>query len=88
MPVKVLKDAMRYATLVFDGPAEGINSGNCFAWAKIVFDLVEGSKIAGHNIDGYGHSWIEYEGKCYDAECPQGVLFWGNLPFFKRIAHV
>ena len=87
MPAKVLKDAMRHATLSFEGLSEeDINSGKCFEFARIVFDLVEGSKIAGHNIDGHGHSWIEYEGKCYDAECSQGVLFWGNLPFFKRLA--
>lgn len=30
------------------------------------------------------HSWIYYDGRCYDAECPQGVLSFFSLPFFVR----
>jgi hypothetical protein len=88
MPVpKVLREAMEHATLSFNGQTGiDINSGKCFEWASIVFDLVEGSKIAGHNVGGHGHSYIEYEGRCYDAECPRGVLYWDNLPFFNRAA--
>ena len=62
-----------------------INSGRCFQWATIVFDLVEGSKIWGHNVDGFGHSFIEHEGRFYDAESPEGVKDWQDLPFFQRV---
>lgn len=30
------------------------------------------------------HSWIYHEGRCYDAECPMGVLSFFSLPFFER----
>lgn len=31
-----------------------------------------------------GHSWIEYKGKHYDAEAPNGVKDWRDLPLLKR----
>ena len=30
------------------------------------------------------HSWIYHDGRCYDAECPNGVLSFFSLPFFVR----
>lgn len=30
------------------------------------------------------HSWIQYEGRHYDAECPAGVQNLFDLPFFSR----
>lgn len=34
---------------------------------------------------GYpGHFWIEYKGRHYDAEAPDGVELWTDLPIFKR----
>jgi hypothetical protein len=51
----------------------------------VVFDLVEGSKIAGHSIEGHGHTYIEVEGWCFDAECWDGVEDWQQLPFFRRV---
>ena len=41
-----------------------------------VADLTE--KILGY------HSWIHYKEKHYDAECPEGVTNFFDLPFFKR----
>jgi hypothetical protein len=66
-------------------PEQDINDGQCFEWATIVFDFVEGSKIAGHNIKGVGHCWVEYKNLCFDAEVPQGVRGWLNLPFWQRL---
>lgn len=34
-------------------------------------------------IKGY-HCWIYFEGKHYDAECPEGVANMFDLPFFQR----
>ncbi len=65
--------------------ARNINSGQCFEWATIVFDKIAGSKIAGQNIRGCGHTWIEYKGRLYDAEVPNGVRNWKDLPFWKRL---
>lgn len=31
------------------------------------------------------HVWVFYEGKHYDAECPQGVDSWKDLPLFARL---
>ena len=30
------------------------------------------------------HCWFIHEGKHYDAECPQGVDCWHDLPIFKK----
>lgn len=65
---------------------EEINNGECFDFATVIFSAIEGSKIAGHNVHGAGHTYIEYMGRCYDAERPRGVKRWRALPFFKRIA--
>ena len=67
---------------------QDINLGLCFEWATIVFDLLEGSKIAGHNVHGVGHTWIEYKGMLYDAEVPQGVRSWLSLPFWVRLRNL
>lgn len=79
-------EACLAATLLFeDRTEEDINSGLCFEWATMVFDELQGSKIAGQNIRGCGHCWVEYKGLCYDAEVPNGVCSWLDLPFWKRI---
>lgn len=61
-----------------------INDNDCFNWACKVFNLVPGSAIGGHNIDGEGQSYIIYD-LCYDAETPQGVNHWTELTSFKRM---
>ncbi len=77
--------ACNAATQRFDVGPFTINRGWCFEWATIVFDEVQGSKIAGNRLNGCGHTWIEYKGLCYDAEAPNGVCNWLDLPFWKRI---
>ena len=85
MTKKEVYEACLQATLNFPKMTEEeINEGCCFDWATIVFDLVEGSKIAGHNI-GCGHCWVEYRGLCFDSETPHGVRNWKHLPFWVRI---
>ena len=85
-----LPEAMQTATaevLKEEGltSVEQINSHNCFNWAFRVFNLVPGTKICGHNIDGEGQSFIEYQGRFYDAEYPSGVSRWWLLPSFQRM---
>lgn len=62
-----------------------INDYDCFNWAFKVFNLLPGTAIGGHRIDDEGQSYIIYEGRCYDSECPEGKLNWWNLPTFKRM---
>ena len=83
MTRKQVAEACTHATISFGIPEQEINEGKCFDWATIVFDAVEGSKIAGHNI-GCGHCWVEYKGLCFDAEVPRGVKDWKRLPFWVR----
>jgi len=35
-------------------------------------------------IDLPGHYWIKWKGRHYDAECPDGVKDWLELPVFKN----
>jgi len=74
-----------------------INNGYCEDFALDVIDFLENQfghdKGLGDNatpIDdedklGFpGHYWIEYNGMCYDAECPNGVEDWRDLPIFVK----
>lgn len=62
-----------------------INEHNCFDWAFKVFNLVPGSLIGGHRIDGEGQSYIIYKDRCYEAETPEGARYWWELRAFKRM---
>ena len=68
---------------------EDINNGYCKQFAKGVKDVaVDGVRIRTHDFDetysSFAHAWIEFNGKHYDAECPEGVENPEELPFFKR----
>jgi hypothetical protein len=78
-----IQEAIKQAISELGLPARKINERDCFNFASIVFNLIPGSKIGGHNIDGEGQSYIEYDGRCYDSECPQGTDHWTKLPTFK-----
>ena len=74
-----------------------INCGSC---EEFMLDVIEMSKdVLGLSLDegatpwengegeydNYpGHYWVEYEGKCYDSECADGVDDWKELPIFKK----
>ena len=70
-----------------ESPRE-INSGNCDSFAMAFVLRLGGYKDGLQDnatpdpSDYAGHCWIEYEGRCYDAECPQGVDTWKELPIF------
>jgi hypothetical protein len=34
------------------------------------------------------HMWIVFNGRCYDAECPDGANEFKQLPFFVRIRNM
>ena len=33
----------------------------------------------------FGHVWVKYKGKYYDAETPAGVKDWKDIPFIQRV---
>ena len=65
---------LRYDPLVFD-----INDGHCDSWAHRAAELLPGAFAAW--IDPQ-HCVLVYDGKFYDADCPQGTEHWNMLPMF------
>lgn len=72
--------------------ARDINNGWCDEFAKSVRDTLSYSdniSICSYGFDSngytsYAHKWISYDGKHYDAECPEGVKNPSELPIFQR----
>lgn len=77
-----------------------INCGLCEEWGERVaelyreatgnddIDVVDPGNLSGHpNDDLFGHVFIRFHGRYYDAECPEGVDDWRKLLLFtKQIA--
>jgi hypothetical protein len=72
--------------------AKDINNGWCDEFAKSVKDTLSNPvdlSIYSYGFDSNGytshaHKWIFYDGKHYDAECPEGVKNPSKLPIFQR----
>lgn len=75
-----------------------INCGECENFAMAVLDEnnrlevkfedigeVGPEEFVGLEHDLPGHVWIVCGNKHYDAECPEGVENWQDLPIFKRL---
>jgi hypothetical protein len=75
------------------GSTHGINSDGNKDWATMVFNKLESSK---HNVEVYGTGdlgsadterlFLRIDGRFYDAESPEGVSDYMNLPIFKGFA--
>lgn len=71
---------------------EDINNGSCDAFARTVERDFPGARAAwDYQLDrtkdsGFYccHMLVEYEGRYYDAERPDGVEDWKDLPYFVR----
>lgn len=63
------------------------NTGFCDIYADKLSKLLPGSKIWSTEQSGpsgtFGHVWVEYKGKYYDAETPKGVTDWKQLPWME-----
>jgi len=60
------------------------NNGFCDIFAKNLSKYLPGSKIMStedSRNNTLGHVWVEYEGKYFDAETPNGVDSWKQLPW-------
>jgi len=54
-------------------------------WSDKMLDLYGCPPINIHNLkDELAHVWVFCDGKHYDAETPEGVTNWFQLPFFQR----
>lgn len=66
-----------------------INVGSCFDFAFEVCQKLKDQGIRTAKMrKGKGHTWIEYNGKHYDAESPRGVKAPNRLMYFKRNARL
>lgn len=65
---------------------EEINDGYCLYVAETVATEVEGDiDMLEHGTQGeFSHHFVEYDGQYFDAEEPEGVSDWQDLPFFDR----
>jgi hypothetical protein len=63
---------------------EECNNGFCDIFAQKLSKYLPGSKIMStedNRSETFGHVWIEYKGKYFDAETPNGVSSWKELPW-------
>jgi hypothetical protein len=63
------------------------NNGFCDIFAKNLSIYLPGSKIISTEDprnNTLGHVWVDYEGKYFDAETPDGVNSWKQLPWMKE----
>jgi hypothetical protein len=70
----------------FDLPAHLINSGKCRDFAEALQREFPDGKVCPNDFeDGYCyHVSFLWNDRFYDAECPEGVEDWRNLPCMKR----
>jgi hypothetical protein len=75
-----------------------INQGNCDSFAQDLLDIFPDgdtmwgenalqrfkTKIARNATKQYYHCFFFLNGLYYDAECPQGVKYPDDLPFYQR----
>ena len=70
----------------FGGDPVVINGGQCEDFAWYVHNKIPEALMLDSGFDDnfYGHCFVEYEGKYYDVENPEGVEDWHDLNYFKR----
>lgn len=70
-------DELRFDPLVWD-----INNGLCEQWAERAAELIPGGARVAKIDPDVDHWVLVYDGKFYDADCPDGVDRWSKLPMF------
>jgi hypothetical protein len=63
------------------------NNGFCDIFAKNLSKYLPGSKIMStedSRNETFGHVWVEYNGNYFDAETPNGVSSWKELPWMEE----
>lgn len=67
---------------------EVCNNGFCDVFAEKFREEYPGAELWSTDWGlGYtfGHVWVRYKGKFYDAETPNGVDDWRDIPFIQRL---
>lgn len=67
---------------------EVCNDGFCDLFAAEFVKRFPGAKTYSteESLDKtFGHVWVKYKGKYYDAEIPNGVSNWKDLPYMKKL---
>lgn len=71
-----------------DFTPEICNTGFCDLFAEKFREEYPGAELWGTDWGiGYvfGHVWVKYAGKFYDAETPNGVVDWRDLPYMQKV---
>jgi hypothetical protein len=64
------------------------NDGFCDVFAEKFREEYPGAELWGtdYGIDyTFGHVWVKYGNKFYDAETPNGVEDWKQLPYIQKV---
>ena len=68
------------------------NDGFCDIFAEKFREEYPGAELwqtsASTSPWGFGHSWVKYKDKFYDAETPNGVKDWKDLPYIQRLYQI
>ena len=65
-------------------PAQ-INNGECDLFVDRVMELCPEAGWGETDFETEpGHVYLTHEGRCYDAECPEGVTDYRDLPAIRR----
>lgn len=78
-------DSPGWGKEAFPEPATwDINCGFCDNWAEAVEKRVPGAVADWYEFNGNDHCLVEYQGRYYDAECPEGVDSPELLPIYNN----
>lgn len=64
-----------------------INNGYCADFADAIWRALPEVQVWADcelGMGEYRHTFIEFDGLYYDAECPKGVYDWRLLPIYQR----
>jgi len=68
------------------------NDGFCDIFAEKFKEEYPGAELWQTSVStspwGFGHSWVKYKDKFYDAETPIGVEDWRDLPYIQKLYQV
>jgi hypothetical protein len=68
------------------------NDGFCDIFAEKFREEYPGAELwqtsASTSPWGFGHTWVKYKDKFYDAETPNGVKDWRDLPYIQKLYQV
>ncbi len=79
----LISQVIRQVVKEFGEHPYDINDGRCDEFADAVIARVPGATFRDLGL-GWGHCVIEFDGRSYDAEEPEGVLHWQQLPLCVR----